>query len=94
MARVKAYYDLTLLFGLTDEQSFYSYPVEVSANAVAQAKSLRTLLNAVAGLVPAKSMPQDAQEMADFIEGELAYLMKTQKRRAKNVSIDDTEQSD
>ena len=86
MAKVKAYYDKELQVPIVSEPSFYAYPIEIEENVLAQCDSLRGLLDAIIATRRSTAFPSGAQAAADLLADDVAAIMKTQKRRPKNVS--------
>jgi len=89
MAKVKAYYDKGQFIPIVEAPGFYAYPIEVDENVLKQCESLYALFDALKTKHATAGFPREAQELADWFAGELASIMKIQKRRQKNVSTDE-----
>jgi len=90
----RVYYNREMPFGIGEKPTFYAYAVDISDNALAQIKDLQKILAELERRAQTAAMPRDAQALADYVAEALSAVMKTQKRKPKNVSINDTEQSD
>jgi hypothetical protein len=89
MSKVKCYYDKGQFVPIVETPNFYAYPIEVDETVLKQCESLYALFDAVKLKHATAGFPRDAQAMADWFAGELASIMKAQKRRPKNVSTNE-----
>ena len=88
MAQVKAYYDQGSFVPITTTPGFYANPIEVDEVTVRQCEMLRDLFDHLKVRHATAGFPRDAQTLAEEFSVLLSEVMKTTKRRAKDVSTD------
>ena len=77
---MKAFFDRTAPFYITDKPGFFANPVEVPADVVKNVKDFADLLTAMEALIQSNAAAEKvAQEEADFMVEEIQKIFKKRK---------------